>query len=67
MRALEEENASLRRLLGAALEDSARIDCLEAHAQPVTVNGQPSSARGYSVVTELTLRGALDVLRKQKV
>ncbi len=63
---LDRENGQLRALLAVALEDTARIDHLEANPQEgeVVVDGERKAVKVYAVVTELPLRVALDVHRK---
>jgi hypothetical protein len=47
----------------AALEaDEARLDWLAANPLRAHIGGLPASAKAYSIITELPLRAALDVM-----
>jgi hypothetical protein len=58
------DGAQMRALLGSALSDTERLDWLEQHPCAASINGLPASAKAYSIVTELPLRAAIDVMRK---
>lgn len=62
---LKQENEQIRVLLGAALLDSDRLDWLEKNPLQATIAGLPADAKAYSIVTQLPLRTALDVMRKR--
>ena len=63
---LEADNAVIRECLGASLRDSDRLDWLEQNPCQATINGLPPTAKAYSIITELPLRVALDVMRKKE-